>query len=386
MVQCPECTSQILWKDGTRQSRYGDVQRYLCRDCGYRFSHPPLKENSRQKISRPSSIDSTCRIGAKPKAHGLVKNLAKVEPLKEGPAGATEKATEAEIKGKIVEHAWYLKKEGYRDSTIRVRATYLKILAKRGANLFNPESVKETIARQQSWCENTKLTVVSIYDTFLKMLGLGWNPPKYRVNEKLPFIPLESEIDQLISSANKRLATFLQLLKETAMRAGEAWSIRWIDIDFANNMIRLNTPEKHSNPRVFKVSNKLLAMLNQLPKRNEKIFNGILKHFSATYLKLRKRLAHKLNNPRFIEIHFHTLRHWKATMEYYKTKDILHVKNLLGHKKIDNTMKYTQLVNFETNNYTSRVANSVKEARELVEAGFDYVCDVDDHKIFRKRK
>jgi len=49
-------------------------------------------------------------------------------------------------------------------------------------------------------------------------------------------------------------------------------------------------------------------------------------------------------------------------------------------------MKYTQLVNFETNNYTSRVANSVKEARELVEAGFDYVWDVDDNKIFRKRK
>jgi len=38
-----------------------------------------------------------------------------------------------------------------------------------------------------------------------------------------------------------------------------------------------------------------------------------------------------------MQIHFHTFRHWKATMEYHKTKAILHVMKVLGHKNINNT-------------------------------------------------
>jgi len=72
--------------------------------------------------------------------------------------------------------------------------------------------------------------------------------------------------------------------------------------------------------------------------------------------------------------------------EYHKTKDILHVKELLGHKSINNTLIYTQLVSFEDDEFTARVAHSEKEACELVEAGFEYVCDFNGNKIFRKRK
>jgi transposase-like protein len=35
---CPECTSQRVWRDGLRRTAYGDVQRWICRECGYRFS------------------------------------------------------------------------------------------------------------------------------------------------------------------------------------------------------------------------------------------------------------------------------------------------------------------------------------------------------------
>lgn len=74
-------------------------------------------------------------------------------------------------------------------------------------------------------------------------------------------------------------------------------------------------------------------------------------------------------------------------MEHHRTKDILYVKNLLGHKKIDNTMKYTQLVNFEAEDqFTCKVAKTIEEAKELVETGFEYVTDVNSAKLFRKRK
>jgi hypothetical protein len=76
----------------------------------------------------------------------------------------------------------------------------------------------------------------------------------------------------------------------------------------------------------------------------------------------------------------------EATMEYHKTKDILHVKEVLGHKSLNNTMLYTQLVNFKDNDFTAVVAHSEQEACKLIEGGFEFVCDFDGNKVFRKRK
>jgi len=94
----------------------------------------------------------------------------------------------------------------------------------------------------------------------------------------------------------------------------------------------------------------------------------------------------ELQEPRLIQIQYHTFRHWKATMEYHKTRDILHVMSLLGHRNIENILIYTQLISYESDEYHSAVAKSVDEARKLVEEGFDYVCQKDDLMLFRKRK
>ncbi|MGC9095096.1 MAG: hypothetical protein ACP5IM_05765 [Candidatus Bathyarchaeia archaeon] len=59
---------------------------------------------------------------------------------------------------------------------------------------------------------------------------------------------------------------------------------------------------------------------------------------------------------------------------------------MLGHRNIETTLIYTQLVNFEGNEYHSAVAHNIGEARKLVEAGFEYVCTHNDTMLFRKRK
>ncbi|MBS7611971.1 site-specific integrase, partial [Candidatus Bathyarchaeota archaeon] len=80
----------------------------------------------------------------------------------------------------------------------------------------------------------------------------------------------------------------------------------------------------------------------------------------------RRNIANKLQNPRIEKITFHTLRHWKATMEYAKTKDVLYVMRILGHKNIKNTLIYTQLVNFESDEYHFATASTVEEAGKLI--------------------
>lgn len=128
-------------------------------------------------------------------------------------------------------------------------------------------------------------------------------------------------------------------------------------------------PEKDSNARQLKISNQLLSMLNNLPKKSSHVFRNPavdsvrhLHRFREVYREQRKRICEKLQNPRLDQITFKTLRHFKATTEYHGTKDILHVMQLLGHKNVQNTLVYTHLVNFESDDYVCKVAKTVKEA------------------------
>ena len=87
-----------------------------------------------------------------------------------------------------------------------------------------------------------------------------------------------------------------------------------------------------------------------------------------------------------MQIHFHTPRHWKASMEYAKTKDILYVMKLLGHKNIKTTLIYTQLVDISETQYICKAAKTKAEATQLIESGFEYVTTIEDCQLYKKRK
>lgn len=435
-VRCPECGSRRIWKDGLRFLRNGEkIQRFICRACGYRFSEPVKKgeakgsrlnppcnketppeevqgESNEEEHQEPSlniqvnsqgiqalqgtgrdyiyppqpSINRRVCVGEGPSKNSASQGLGHMEgAAKNGTQtpGEISKERQTEL---LFNFAWWMKKQGYAESTIEGRVKILRILAKRGADLLNPESVKEAIAEQE-WSMGRKANAVDAYSCLLLMLGETWDPPIYKKVDRLPFIPTETEIDQLIAGCGKKTAALLQLLKETGMRIGEAWRLRWVDIDFENRTLMV-TPEKGSEPRILRISNTLVAMLQSF-RRVEgggRIFGRCLKSQRRLFYKFRRRTAEKLKNPRILRITFHTFRHWKATMEYHKTRDILYVMRILGHKRIQNTLKYTQLVNLGDSDYVARVAKTVEEACQLVEAGFDYVCEIDGAKLFRKRK
>jgi len=365
-----------IWKDGKRYTSKGEIQRYICRVCGFRFSETKL--NSSYNLANNRQV---CALGS------WAKNLAADPQTEKRVAGATEKDT-AEIKGKIVEFLWWMKKKGYSEHTIYSRGKKLQRLVRLGADLLDPESVKEVIAKQEKWSESHKEAVVCAYDLFAKWLGLEWDKPRYRKVQKLPFIPLEREIDDLIAGCSKHISAFLQIAKETGAKAGEIFQLRWDDVDFERRTIRV-VPEKGSEPRIFKVSSKLLGMLVRLSRHDERIFSHYknLNSLTRTFQRQRKRIAHKVANPRLLRISFHTLRHWKATMEYAKTRDILHVMRMLGHKSIKNTLIYTQLIEgMEEDEFICKIARTPEEISQLIELGFEYVCEHDGLKFFRKRK
>jgi len=160
-----------------------------------------------------------------------------------------------------------------------------------------------------------------------------------------------------------------------------------MDIDLEKNIVNV-TPEKGSKPLILKISGKLAAMLRALEQRGEHISrNGDLEHFAQNFRKQRRRIATKLKNPNINRITFKTLRHYKGTIKYHRTKDILHVMEVLGHKNIKSTLVYTHPVNFESEDFISKVGKNAEDACKLVEAGFEYVCTTPESLlVFKKRK
>jgi len=134
-------------------------------------------------------------------------------------------------------------------------------------------------------------------------------------------------------------------------------------------------------------------MFNRLPRKSAYVFHNpdrdpekCLDDFRRTFTEKRRRIAEELDNPKIDQITFRSLRHFKGTMEYHRTKDILHVMRVLGHKNIQNTLVYTHLVPFEEDEWVCKAAGTADEVKPLVEQGFEYVTQVDGLTFFRKRK
>lgn len=236
----------------------------------------------------------------------------------------------------------------------------------------------------------TKQYYVNIYDMFIKWLGKTWTAPVYKPIRKLPSIPTENQLDQLIAACRKRLSVFLLLLKETGMRCGEAIRIEWTDVDFQRKLVNI-TPEKGSNPRLLPISDRLIGMLQKIPKKGSRIWTATLTSLKTNYYVQRRMIANKLNEPALLKISLHSFRHWKATTEYHRTHDIIPVQQLLGHMDIKSIMIYINLeraiFNSSTDQFHVKVAMSSKEAAKLLEVGFDYVLtSADGTMLFRKRR
>jgi integrase len=121
-------------------------------------------------------------------------------------------------------------------------------------------------------------------------------------------------------------------------------------------------------------------------RANDKLFKDTADGYGKHYRAMRNSLAKKLNDPSLRTIRLYDFRHYYATMEYAKTRDILHVKQQMGHKKIETTLIYTQLLNLSEDEWTCKTATNINEATQLIENGFEYITEIDGMKLFRKRK
>lgn len=292
------------------------------------------------------------------------------------------------IKQKLFDYALEMKKNGRAKVTIDSVMRNLKALS-RECNILNPDEVKLLVSNK-NWANTTKQNHIHNIIPFYRFLKIEWQPPTYQKENKLPFIPEERELDTLINTAyHNTIKACLMTLKECGIRIGEYCLLKWIDLNERAKTLNI-TPEKGSNPRILKISNELLARLKQMPHNTEYITHTTQKVIRQTFCRIRNRAIKETGNPRLKAIHLHTFRHFRAVMEYHKTKDIMHVKNFLGHRSIDSTMVYLNVEKSlylgQSQEFHVKTAKTAEEATKLIEVGFEYVTEMDNLKIFRKRK
>jgi integrase len=290
----------------------------------------------------------------------------------------------------IFQVLWELKKLGRADVTINNIRKCLYVLDEH-ADLNNPNEVKAFIANYDRK-GGYKRNLVAAYGHYVKQFGLTWTKPIYHQSVKMPRIPQESQIENIMASASQKTATAIAMSKDTGLRPVELMRLKLKDIDFTKGAVYPETA-KGGSPRALKLTTKTLNMLNKyLAKRNIQLNEKIFRFWTSdTYGKwfryYRNKTAEKLQDPSIKTIRLYDLRHFFATMLYHKTKDILFVKQQMGHRKIETTLIYTQLLQFERDeNYTCKVAKNLNEATQLIENGFEYITEMDEHKLFRKRK
>jgi integrase len=130
----------------------------------------------------------------------------------------------AEVAARIAEHAFWMQRKGCSEATIRATVKTLRHLA-RHCNLLNPESFLNYNALAK-YGDNRRCHILDDVARFYKSINLSFERPKHRVVEKLPSIPLETEIDALISAVNPKTSVFMRLVKETWARGGEVWNLK----------------------------------------------------------------------------------------------------------------------------------------------------------------
>ena len=152
--------------------------------------------------------------------------------------------------------------------------------------------------------------------------------------KKLPKFLTVDEIQRLLEATPSRSYAIIYTLLKTGMRRGEVLNLRWEDIDFDRNVIKVKKAKSY-RPREIPIDEKLKSILTNLPREDGKIFR-----ISRFVLHMDFDKARKVAG---LDIHIHGLRHTFASQLVIQGASLFAVKELLGHSDIKTTMIYAHL-------------------------------------------
>lgn len=159
-------------------------------------------------------------------------------------------------------------------------------------------------------------------------------------NKRLRYLEKE-EISRLISNCRGHIKPIVIVAVNTGMRLGEILGLKWHDIDFKRDIIYLyetKNGDKREIPMNLVVKKTLIAR-----RKHPESAYVFYKKDGTRMIAVRKSFFTALKKSGIKDLRFHDLRHTFASQLVMAGIDLNTVRELLGHKSLDMTLRYSHL-------------------------------------------
>jgi integrase len=170
-------------------------------------------------------------------------------------------------------------------------------------------------------------------------------------NKRLRYLS-DDEIERLINACGKEIKPIVITALNTGMRKSEILHLTWNRVDLKNRIILLDKT-KNGERREIPINQTLFYTLSGIVRNIKTDYVFYNPETLKPYYDLKKSFAAALKKAHIIDFHFHDLRHTFASRLVMGGVDLTTVKELLGHKSITMTLRYSHLA-------SAHIQNAVK--------------------------
>ena len=293
-----------------------------------------------------------------------------------------------------------MERNGRTPKTVQTIAKTLKRLAKT-CNLNNPEEVKAEIARYiknngRLPTNNYRNKMAEAYNRYCNYYQIEWEKPHYTKEDRAIIPPTKQRIEMLIASAKNPMSLKLDISYRTGYRPIEIAGNKGLTVrDFDPTQKTLTARiTKGCNARPpAKIGDQLTTRLQAYIQEHNLKSDDLLfpsdssDRYTNAFIKFKKRLAQKLNDPTIANIRLYDIRHAYTTRKLLQYNNAETVRIIMGHKCLNTTQRYLHLLNLEDGEWIVEGTTDKKRVQELLEQDYTYqLTTPEGTMMFKKRK
>jgi integrase len=159
-------------------------------------------------------------------------------------------------------------------------------------------------------------------------------------NARTRFLTAE-EIKRLLDNSTEHLRVIIMVAVSTGMRSGEIFSLKWEAMDFERGFIYL-TQTKNGERREVPLNEHAKRELMAYPRHASSPY--VFCNSDGSFIKsVKGSFSTALEKAKIANFRFHDLRHTAASHLVMSGAELNTVREILGHKSMQMTMRYSHL-------------------------------------------
>ena len=186
-------------------------------------------------------------------------------------------------------------------------------------------------------------------------------------------LSFEEEEQLLAVCINERahLKPILICALDTAMRRGEIFKLKWEDVDFGRNEIKISqtntkTEESRTVGMTPRLREELVRLWDDSPKKEDGLVFGITNTIKTSFKSACKKAEIQ-------DFRFHDCRHTATTRMIASGSPHTEVMKITGHKQLKTFLRYLNITSETANGVAARLSSYLTECRTTNDAISDVV-------------